>query len=170
MVLADTQLMELVRAGYLPESVEVGPCSVDLRLGVGFLAEEEVEIQYLDREVKMVYVDSGRYLLRPSELVLATTMERVRIPRDMAAMVHGRSSVGRMGLQVQNAGFVDAGFEGEITLELVNQSRNPIMLEAGWRICQLSFHQLSEESVRPYAGKYQFQRGARASELWRDGL
>jgi len=73
-----------------------------------------------------------------------------------------------MGLQIQNAGFIDAGFEGEITLELHNQSPNDIMLKAGWRVCQLSYHCLQEHADHPYKGKYQKQIGATASRLRED--
>lgn len=54
--------------------------------------------------------------IQPGEFMLATTMEYIRIPNDCAAFVHGRSSIGRLGLTVQNAGFIDPGFHGEITL------------------------------------------------------
>jgi dCTP deaminase len=73
-----------------------------------------------------------------------------------------------LGLQIQNAGFVDAGFEGQITLELYNQSEKPILLKAGVRICQLVFFQLDETTEKPYSGKYQNQQGATVSRLYQD--
>jgi dCTP deaminase len=86
----------------------------------------------------------------------------------MAAYVEGRSSIGRLGLQVQNAGFIDAGFEGQITLELENQSPFPIVLQVGVRICQIVFVQMLETAEQPYAGKYLNQRGATPSRLDQD--
>ena len=86
----------------------------------------------------------------------------------MAAYVEGRSSIGRLGLQVQNAGFIDAGFEGQITLELENQSPLPIVLQVGVRICQIVFVQMLETAEQPYAGKYLNQRGATPSRLDQD--
>ncbi|MFZ9114639.1 MAG: dCTP deaminase [bacterium] len=165
MILADLELLELVKLGYLPTDVQIGPCSVDLRLGRGFRSMVESRLQYLDRGVIYEFHDVERHILRPKEFVLATTMERIQVPEDMAAFVHGRSSIGRLGLQVQNAGFVDSGFEGEITLELYNQSPNPIMLESGWRVCQISFHRMEQKARYPYNGKYQHQKGATGSKL-----
>ena len=59
-----------------------------------------------------------------------------------------RSSIGRLGLQVQNAGFIDAGFHGQITLELENQSGFPIDLKKGVWICQIVFVQMSRSAER----------------------
>ena len=83
----------------------------------------------------------------------------------MAAYVEGRSSIGRLRLQVQNAGFIDAGFQGQITLELENQSGFPIVLKKGVRICQIVFVQMSQSAEKPYYGKYSAQSGATASLL-----
>ena len=79
--------------------------------------------------------------------------------------MEGHSSIGRLGLQVQNAGFIDAGFHGQITLELENQSGFPIVLKKGVRICQIVFVQMSHSAEKPYSGKYDGQSGATASLL-----
>lgn len=165
MILPDHKLHELVRRGFLPLDSHVGPCSVDLRLGRQFRTLEPVKVQHFDRPCRTSLTEGGQFLLPSGGFVLATTMESVQIPNGYVAFVHGRSSVGRMGLQIQNAGFIDTGFEGEITLELHNQSPNPIMLKAGWRVCQLSYHLLNERASYPYRGKYQKQSGATESRL-----
>lgn len=168
MILPDSKLHELRVAAYLPPDVYLGPCSVDLRLGDSFGRIHEKSIQYIDEPVEYDYVTGKGYLIRPGEFVLATTQETIRVPDHMAAHVHGRSSIGRMGLQVQNAGFIDAGFSGQITLELHNQSPNSIMLVAGTRICQVSFILLQEQCSSPYRGKYQGQIGATGSRIHLD--
>jgi dCTP deaminase len=73
-----------------------------------------------------------------------------------------------MGLFIQNAGWVDPGFEGEITLELYNANRLPIRLEKGRRICQLVFAQMDDIALNPYQGKYQGQRKAMGSRIFMD--
>ena len=83
----------------------------------------------------------------------------------MAAYVEGRSSIGRLGLQVQNAGYIDAGFHGQITLELENQSGFPIVLKKGVRICQIVFVLMNQSAEKPYSGKCGAQSGATASLL-----
>ena len=59
--------------------------------------------------------------------MLGQTLERVRFPDDLVARLEGKSSLGRLGLLIHStAGFVDAGFEGNLTLELSNVANLPI--------------------------------------------
>ena len=104
----------------------------------------------------------------PGQFVLATTMEYIKLPNDLTAFVEGRSSLGRMGLFIQNAGWVDPGFSGEITLELFNANRCAIELRTGRRVGQLVFAQMDQEALHPYRGKYQEQRGATGSKVYLD--
>ena len=73
-----------------------------------------------------------------------------------------------MGIQVQNAGFIDAGFRGQITLEIQNQSMFNVRLYSGMRICQLVYCQMTSPCFNPYNGKYQFQKGATFSRIHQD--
>lgn len=84
------------------------------------------------------------------------------------SVVEGRSSLGRLGLFIQNAGWVDPGFHGEITLELFNVNRCAIRLQAGRRIGQLVFARMDRAARNPYRGKYQGQRGATGSRVFLD--
>jgi dCTP deaminase len=95
-------------------------------------------------------------------------MEYIRLPNNMTAFVEGRSSIGRLGLFIQNAGWVDPGFEGEITLELFNANKCAIELKYGRRIGQLVFAQLDKDALNPYRGKYQGQRGVTGSRIYLD--
>ena len=99
---------------------------------------------------------------------MATTKEYISLPDNLTAFVEGRSSLGRMGLFIQNAGWVDPGFSGEITLELFNANRCAIELQAGRRIGQLVFAQMDQAASSPYHGKYQGQRGATGSKVYLD--
>jgi dCTP deaminase len=101
-------------------------------------------------------------------MILATTLERVSLPLDICARLEGRSSIGRMGLFIHNAGFIDPGFDGQITLELVNTGNSSIQLETGRRICQIVFEELKNPSERGYRGKYQHQNGATGSRIYLD--
>ena len=157
-----------------PQSLRVGkqiqPASVDLRLGTHFLKLDEHNIAYIDLEnpAKYVSYEKDEIILPPHSFMLATTMEYVRLPNNLTAFVEGRSSIGRMGLFIQNAGWVDPGFEGEITLELYNANQLPIKLKAGRRVCQLVFAQLDQDAHYPYRGKYQGQRDATGSQIYFD--
>jgi dCTP deaminase len=143
----------------------VQPASVDLRLGSEFRGPTASEIE-------VASIAKPR-ILAPGEMLLGSTLERVVIPHDLVARVEGRSSVGRLGLIVHaTAGFVDPGFDGQITLEFVNLGPRPITLEPGVRICQLTLHQLTSPASRPYGlargSKYAGQRGPTPSR-WEGG-
>ena len=122
----------------------------------------------MEREICYKTIRAQSYLLLPGQFVLATTLEYVSQQDDLTAFVEGRSSLGRMGLFIQNAGWVDPGFEGEITLELFNANRCAIELCTGRRIGQLVFAQMDAFAQNPYAGKYQRQKGVTGSRAFLD--
>jgi dCTP deaminase len=122
----------------------------------------------MQNEIKYKTIKSDKYLLLPGQFVLATTMEYISLPNNLTAFVEGRSSLGRMGLFIQNAGWVDPGFEGEITLELFNANRCAIELQSGRRVGQLVFAAMDDAALNPYNGKYQGQKGATGSRVFMD--
>lgn len=147
---------------------QLQPASIDLRLGDKFrsIADNESEA--------IVTVPPGEvFVLEPGAFALGTTIERVRVPNDLVARVEGRSSVGRIAVIVHaTAGFIDPGFEGEITLELANLGPKPARLSPGMRICQVVFHQLTSPVDRPYGtargSKYAGQSGPTLSRIEND--
>ena len=122
----------------------------------------------LENEIVYKTITTDKYILMPGQFVLASTMEYFSLPNNITAFVEGRSSLGRMGLFIQNAGWVDPGFEGEITLELFNANRCAIELQTGRRVGQLVFAKMDSNAEKPYSGKYQFQRGATGSKVFLD--
>lgn len=146
----------------IEEDRQIQPASVDIRLGRHFLKVDEnrVESMCLQEEIEYIEIESDEIIIPPNSFLLATTMEYIKLPNYLTAFVEGRSSIGRMGLFIQNAGWVDPGFEGEITLELYNANRLPIKLISGRRVCQLVFALMDKEALNPYDGKYQRQRRA----------
>ena len=151
-----------------PESIQ--PASIDCRLGTHFLMIEDYNMNLIsmDSEIKYREFEGETITLPPRSFLLATTMEYVKLPNDLTAFVEGRSSVGRMGLFIQNAGWVDPGFEGRITLELFNANSLPIQLQAGRRICQLVFCKMDQATLNPYRGKYQGQNKSVGSRAFQD--
>ena len=174
MILSDRSIKELIAKGELkvePFFEElVQSSSLDLRLGKEFGIYKDsgvIDVKEGPGKVDIVkvedYIDIG-----PKEFLLATTVEYVKLPPYITAFVEGRSSLGRLGLFIENAGWVDAGFEGQITLELYNASQNPIRLYVGMRICQLVFAKLDTHPEKVYSGKYLGQRGVVPSKIERD--
>ena len=95
-------------------------------------------------------------IIFPGEFVLASTMERFWIPKDILLVVHDKSSWARRGLAVQNTIF-DPGFCGYATLELTNHGKEALDILAGDPIAQVVCHLLTEATTQPYSGKYQDQ-------------
>ena len=149
---------------------QIQPASVDVRLGNTFSVVEDSSsgILTLAHEISYKAITADTYLLLPGQFVLATTMEYFELPDDLTAFVEGRSSLGRLGLFIQNAGWVDPGFCGEITLELFNANRCAIELQAGRRVGQLVFARMDQAAGHPYCGKYQGQKGATGSRVFLD--
>lgn len=136
--------------GYKEENV--GPASVDLCLG-------EVKF-YLRREqsfIKVHYIDD-KILFRPDNFYLCSTEEYIRVPTTHCAFINMRSSLARKGLGHKMAGFIDPGFEGQVTLEL--ETSIFLEVERGTRVVQIIYHKLSEETEKSYIGKYLGQKGA----------
>lgn len=132
MILSDKTIVEMLENGKLSisplEKNQIQPASVDIRLGDTFCSvydgfEDTISF---DKFIPYQTVKTDKFVLFPNQFVLATTMEYFSLPNDLTAFVEGRSSVGRLGLFIQNAGWVDPGFNGEITLELYNANRYPI--------------------------------------------
>jgi len=174
MILSDKTIKKLLQEEILRirplEEAQIQPASVDIRLSDTFCVVDDSPGGMITMRDQIPYktIRSDQYLLLPGQFVLATTMEYFGLPADLTAFVEGRSSLGRMGLFIQNAGWVDPGFEGEITLELFNANRCAILLQAGRRIGQLVFAQLDNPAQNPYQGKYQGQRGATGSRVYMD--
>ncbi len=141
----------------------IQPNSIDLTL------DDEILVYYrCINEFEKVKLSDHDYLnLKAGTFILASTVERVTLGNGVCAQVDGKSSYGRKGLQVhQTAGFIDAGFSGNITLEMYTVGQ-PIRLEVGMPICQLVFWD-AYPSERPYGSEglnshYQGQKGVTKS-------
>jgi dCTP deaminase len=174
MIVSDQTLRRYLEEGTILveplEDYQIQPASIDLRLGSHFLKVDENRMDAIDlgREIQYIEIHRQEIIIPPNSFLLAVTRERIRLPGHITAFVEGRSSIGRIGLFIQNAGWVDPGFDGTITLELFNANRLPIRLESGRRICQIVFALMDAPAGRPYAGKYQHQAGAVGSRVYLD--
>jgi len=96
-------------------------------------------------------------------------VETLQFPNDLVGILNGKSSLGRLGLQIHaTAGFFDPGFHGTATLEMANVSRLPIRLHPGMLVAQMAFYRLSRPTTMPYGSRglqshYQGQNGPTAS-------
>ncbi len=88
--------------------------------------------------------------------MLASTIERFKMPNNLVGIVHDKSTWARRGIAVQNT-VIEPGWEGWLTLELTNHGPEPVLLKRGMGISQILFHLLDEPTEIPYEGKYQDQ-------------
>ena len=116
-----------------------------------------IDCHYVDLLTGVAF-ESATVALSPGKPILATTIEVVNIPSDVAGVVYLKSSRAREGLDHALAGWIDPGFSGTITLEL--HAHRPLVLTAGQRVIQLVLMSMVEPALKPYAGRYQNQRGA----------
>jgi dCTP deaminase len=102
-----------------------------------------------------VELEEGQYFdLLPQEYILVSTLETVKIPNYLIAVLYPRASTNRRGLSLDLSGVVNAGFEGQLITPLRNNTHSQtVRLYPGERICQLVFEELSQTIV-PKQGKY----------------
>lgn len=103
---------------------------------------------------------SEDYLLYPGDLHIAGTIEDFRMPLNVCADVMDKSTGARLGMSGFNT-FVQPGFRGNLTLELINHSSQRIRLHRGMPVLQLKFQMLTEPTEYPYPDDARYQEQAR---------
>ena len=164
-ILSDKTLKEYLKEGKigfepLTDEKQIQPSSIDMRLGDEVKLFKVVRKPYIDPKdpddistyMESTIVPEGEaFIIHPNEFALATTLEYVKVPDDLVARVEGRSSMGRLGITMHvTAGFIDPGFEGNITLEISNIGAMPVALYPGQRVCQIVFETMTSPSEMPY--------------------
>jgi dCTP deaminase len=168
---------EIGLQGYEDLEDQIQPASIDLHLGVGMIEyaknsqlypnwSNHIANTHYNKGEKCTITDllDDAYDVYPGRFYLGTTQERIKLGNNIGARIEGKSSLGRKGLVVHcTAGWIDPGFEGEITLEIFSVMPCIQVLKPGDKIAQICFFKLSSEVERPYGpergSKYQNQRG-----------
>lgn len=175
MILSNRDIEEYLKSGELviePRTEEtVRENGVDLRIGseVCELASAmplHAGKEYREDELRGFYykcIRGDEFTIRPLGRYLLTTLEYVRLPPNVMAFVNQRSSVARLGLFIPPT-IVDAGFEGELTIELIGGGF-PVVLRKGMRFLHLVFAEMKTPTDKPYSGKYLGQRGVKLPKL-----
>ncbi|MFK7919426.1 MAG: dCTP deaminase [Ilumatobacter sp.] len=191
MILSDRSIREQLDAGRIVidplDDALIQPSSIDVRISNLFsvfrnhnraVIDVKTDTRALNEQIEMPVGPDGvgdeAFMLHPGEFVLGSTYERIAVPDDLVGRVEGKSSLGRLGLLIHStAGFIDAGFDGHITLELANVASLPITLYPGMKIGQVSFMQMTSPADQPYGSgakgsKYQGQRGPTPSQYFQN--
>ncbi len=185
MILSDRDIKKALTSGKIkitpkPDlATQLGSCTLDLRLGHVYRVFNHSKTPFIDPQnpktlaevtTEIRVGDGEAFTLHPGEFILAMTAEYIEMPDDLTGQLEGRSSIGRLGVVVHStAANIDAGFRGNITLELANMGRIPVMLYPGMRICAVSFAQLTSPAEVPYykkkSAKYAGQKKPEASKI-----
>lgn len=132
---------------------QVTEVGVDFRLGGNFLVSVQgrdplinasLNDEFGKRTSKHFFQETRRqlgetFILHPSQTVLATSLEYVRLPDDYMLVLCMRSSYSRLGLTMST--IAQPGYCGCLSIELTNYNNNPINLSIGSRIFQGLFYQ-----------------------------
>ena len=167
MILSDQDIKTAIQKGKIkitpkPDfKLQLGTCSLDLRLSENFKVFEYNKSAFIDVSDKKTFenitkehnLKSGEsFVLHPGQFVLGATVEKVCLPNDIAARIDGRSRLGRLGLVIHStAGHIDPGFCGRVTLEITNIGKLPIILHKGNCVCQLVFETLTTPVKKGYS-------------------
>ena len=163
MMLSDTEILEAIRKGeiiidpFIEENI--GPCSVDLTLSSNFTLFEEgqlIDSKRLGETFKTQAIETkgGGIELKPGQFILAKTVEKIAVSKDIAATLEGRSSIARLGVFVHAAGLVNPGSgltkPVPMVLEVFSQNSSPVKLYPGMKIVQIIFYKLSTPARQGY--------------------
>jgi len=173
-ILTKTDILSRVADGTLVftpnlDAFQLQGHAVDLRLGFTFLmpkawkltdnGREAVDIdplkdhgpEYFD----IIELEQGQYFeLLPQEYVLVSTLESLKIPNDVMAVLYPRSSINRKGLSVDLTGIIDSGYEGPLTLPVRNNTRSTVRIHPGERFCQVVFEELTAPIEDPRKSRW----------------
>jgi len=200
MILNDKKIKEYIKNKKIIvepfDEKNVGPSSLDLRLGFKFRVFKNVDIEAIDpktyddlvlfrTETEKYIMHHGMFsdlyilknpdcpiIIHPGEFILASIYEYIKLPNNIAAQIQGRSSLARLGLIIHtSAGWVDPGYSGHLTLEIVNVNKIPIKIYPLMKIAQITFFEIEEVEV-PYdkrsTSKYINEEGATESKIRKD--
>jgi len=161
MILSDTDIRRHLKKGVIsitpvPREEQIGPASVDLTLSNEFWKPKktggEIDLSKISFKDATEHFNSEEVELKPGEMVLGKTVERIKLPLNIAGRLEGRSSFARLGLAIHvTSSFIQPGSENHQILEIVNLSQNTIKISAGMRVSQVIFEELRSDTSKPYS-------------------
>lgn len=145
----------------------IGPSGIDLRLGYRLKIFKDMEIDILnplaesgEDLTQAIEPKDGRFIVPPGELILATTMEKVEMPEDIAARLIPRNTLSQLGIFIlSGSGTIEPGFKGNLTMAIINSAKVPVILYPGMPFCKLVFECMSSCAENPFHKKKKFRRG-----------
>ncbi len=168
MILSQPELVDFVSKGGIRRPDGISPSvdlvSLGLHLGGQFLrykGDLAPHILPSSLETKAVKLEAdGCVSFPPGCCLLASTLEVVDMPLDLMGFIQTKGTIARGFVTVHLCdGQIDPGYNGSITLELVNLSQHSYRLRPGIAIAQLFLHKLTTPLLVGYQGRYQQATG-----------
>lgn len=155
---------EIVISPFRPENVNPNSYNFTISPELRVYEKGVIDVK-AEKPSKIITIGKDGYVLKPSQLYLASTVE-VMGSRHFVPTYAARSSIARLGMFINlSAPLGDIGFIGQWTLQLF--SLNSIRIYAGMNIGQMMFWQV-QGRIELYNGKYQGAQGALSSQIFRD--
>jgi len=163
-VLTQAEILDYVTKGEITfkpalDRFQLQAHSVDLRLGFTFLVPKSWHVTKAGREqlhmdyyatdrpeyFDVVELEQGQFFdLLPGEHILVSSLESVKVPDDLMAVMYPRSSTNRKGISVDQTGIIDSGYEGQLVIPVRNNTQfQSVRLYPGERFCQIVFQKLT---------------------------
>ena len=164
MVKSDSWIQQWGESGGVEPFVaeHVNPASYDITLGSHWVCPTREPEEFQAEEITLF----------PGEVVLGTTTEYIRMPRDVVGDLKLKSTLGRLWLNHSMSGWIDCNFKGQVTLELQNLGPHPRKLQTGMRVAQIVFLQMEQAPEVAYGekgtGHYQGQTGT--TRAWQEAF
>ncbi len=170
MILSGKEILRRLNKDILIEPFDpqkLNPNSYNLTLHDELLAYEEIVLDLrTPNRYRRIRIPEEGLVLEPGRLYLGRTVERTET-HNLAPMVGGRSSLGRLGLFVQvSDGIGHAGFCGHWTLEMF--AIQPLRIYPGIQVCQIVYHEVCGEISEYCSDKYQDNHDIQTSLMFRE--
>src|SRR3989344_7601181 len=174
-VITKRQILERIKKGEISfepplDLFQLQDHAVDLRLGFTFMipkrwkmtskGRESLDTVHFDKNnsgyFEIIELEEGQFFdLLPNEHIIISTLESLKVPNDLMAVLYPRSSTNRKGLSLDLTGIVDCGYEGTLALPVRNNTEAQVVrLYPGERVCQIAFEELTESVANPHKHKY----------------
>jgi dCTP deaminase len=150
---------------------------IDLRLEgeiaiMNDLGKDFILDPYSEEDIKKEYTITkftDRVVIPSRAHVMLTTVESIKMPDNIMGFVELRSTWARHGLSMPPT-IIDVGWEGAITLEVVNNAPFGVALKANDRFAHVIFATTLNRVKMEYKGFYRGQRGIRLPKALKKDL
>lgn len=118
----------------------------------------------IDTHTDVITMDASGFVLEPDMFILGWTVEKLTLPYTSryAARIEGKSSMARLGVSVHlTAPTIQAGFDGELQLEIRNHGELRVRLLPGMRVSQLIFELCLGTPNSGYSGVFSGQSASK---------